>query len=76
MQAWDIAITDEGPIPLEVNVAGNLFIPQLVSQKGILSDQFHEFVRSLRGLETPLHRAERAPLTAAVRAVAGPARQM
>jgi hypothetical protein len=48
MQAWDIAITDEGPIPLEVNVAGNLFIPQLVSQKGILCDQFHEFVRSLR----------------------------
>lgn len=55
MQAWDIAITDEGPIPLEVNVAGNLFIPQLVSQKGILCDQFHEFVRSLRRHEIPLH---------------------
>jgi hypothetical protein len=52
MQAWDIAITDDGPIPLEVNVAGNLFIPQLVSQKGILGDNFHEFVRSLRGSES------------------------
>lgn len=48
MQAWDIALTDDGPMPLEVNVAGNLFIPQLVSQKGILCDRFHEFVGSLR----------------------------
>jgi hypothetical protein len=48
MQAWDIAITDNGPIPLELNIAGNLFIPQLVNQKGLWCGQFREFYQSLR----------------------------
>jgi hypothetical protein len=48
MQAWDIAITDDGPIPLELNIAGNLFIPQLVNQKGLWCGQFREFCQSLR----------------------------
>jgi Sugar-transfer associated ATP-grasp len=47
MQAWDIAITDDGPIPLELNVAGNLFIPQLVSRKGLWCGQFDDYFRSL-----------------------------
>lgn len=47
MQAWDIAITDDGPIPLELNIAGNLFIPQLVSQKGLWSGQFQDFFRGV-----------------------------
>jgi hypothetical protein len=60
MQAWDIAVTDDGPMPLEVNVAGNLFIPQLVSQKGILCDRFDDFVRSLRKRDgSSLFRIER-----------------
>jgi hypothetical protein len=48
MQAWDIAITDDGPIPLELNVAGSLFIPQLVSQKGLWASPFHDYFEGLR----------------------------
>jgi hypothetical protein len=49
MQAWDIAITDDGPIPLELNVAGSLFIPQLVSQQGIWCSPLRDFIETLRG---------------------------
>lgn len=38
MQAWDVALTDNGPVALEVNIAGNLFGPQLVTQKGLWTD--------------------------------------
>lgn len=48
MQAWDIAITDDGPVALEVNVVGSLFIPQLLSQKGLLEGEFRDFARSFR----------------------------
>jgi hypothetical protein len=48
MQAWDIAITDDGPVVLEVNVVGSLFIPQLVTQKGLLQGEFRDFVRPFR----------------------------
>lgn len=48
MQAWDIAITDAGPVAIEVNVVGSLFIPQLVNQKGLLDGAFRDFVRSYR----------------------------
>ena len=49
MQAWDIAITDRGPIPLELNFPGSLLIPQLVSQKGIWRSHFRDFVTTARG---------------------------
>lgn len=48
MQAWDIAITDDGPVALEVNVVGSLFIPQLLAQKGLLEGEFRDFARSFR----------------------------
>jgi hypothetical protein len=35
MQAWDIAFTPEGPIPLEINFIGSLFLPQTADQRGI-----------------------------------------
>lgn len=49
MQAWDIALTDSGPVPLELNVIGSLFIPQLVAQQGLWSGDFQQFVQSYRG---------------------------
>lgn len=49
MQAWDIAVTDEGPIPLEVNVVGSLFIPQIAKQRGLLAGSFNEFLKAHRG---------------------------
>jgi hypothetical protein len=48
MQAWDIAITDDGPTVLEVNLVGSLFIPQLLTQRGLLEGQFREFARTFR----------------------------
>lgn len=48
MQAWDIAVTDEGPIPLEVNVVGSLFIPQIAKQRGLLAGSFNEFLKAHR----------------------------
>lgn len=47
MQAWDIALTDSGPLPLEVNVAGSVFIPQLVSQRGLWSGEFGDYFRRM-----------------------------
>jgi hypothetical protein len=48
MQLWDIAIVDPGPVSLELNVIGSLFIPQLVNQRGLWFGDFCEFVRSSR----------------------------
>lgn len=35
MQAWDVALTDRGPVLLEVNIIGGLRLPQLVVNAGI-----------------------------------------
>jgi hypothetical protein len=48
IQAWDIAITDDGPVPLEVNAVGSLFIPQLVNQKGLWNGDFRRFIEQYR----------------------------
>jgi hypothetical protein len=48
IQSWDVSITDRGPIPLEINVVGSLFIPQLIKQRGLLTPDFRELIRRLR----------------------------
>lgn len=35
MQAWDVALTDRGPVLLEVNIIGGLRLPQLVVDAGL-----------------------------------------
>jgi Sugar-transfer associated ATP-grasp len=45
-QSWDIALTDEGPMPLEVNFGGDLNLTQLASGKGVLDDTYREHLRS------------------------------
>jgi hypothetical protein len=40
-QHWDVALTDNGPVLLELNVHGSLDLVQLASQKGI-----YEFLES------------------------------
>lgn len=35
MQAWDVALTDRGPVLLEVNIIGGLRLPQLVVNAGL-----------------------------------------
>lgn len=35
MQAWDVALTDQGPVLLEVNIIGGVRLPQLVVDRGM-----------------------------------------
>lgn len=41
LQAWDIAMTNRGPVFLEVNINGSLFLPQLAWQKGFRSNKLN-----------------------------------
>ncbi len=51
-QSWDIAVTDEGPIPLEVNFGGDLNLAQLASGAGVLDEAYKSHLTSCgyRGL--------------------------
>jgi len=42
IQAWDVALTDNGPVFLEVNVVGSVFLPQLAHQKGFLDERLQQ----------------------------------
>jgi Sugar-transfer associated ATP-grasp len=48
MQAWDMALTTEGPIPLEVNEEGSVFLPQVVDGHGMNDQAFREYRRQVR----------------------------
>src|SRR3546814_17168936 len=67
LQAWDIAITDSGPVPLEVNVVGSLFIPQLLKQQGLWAGDFRRSegrrvgkacVSTCRSRRSPYHKTK------------------
>jgi hypothetical protein len=42
----DIAITDDGPVVVEINTGGSFELPQLASGKGLLTDEVEAFFRS------------------------------
>jgi hypothetical protein len=42
-QSMDIAITQEGPVLIEINTGGGWDLPQLASGKGFLTDEVREF---------------------------------
>ena len=44
IQAWDIAITQRGPVLIEVNSKGDPAVPQLATGRGILDTRFRRFV--------------------------------
>jgi hypothetical protein len=44
MQGWDIALTDRGPVILEVNVNGAMRLPQLTRQGGLYDDEMKVFL--------------------------------
>jgi hypothetical protein len=50
MQAWDIAIAEEGPMPLEVNEVGSVFLPQIADQRGLDDPEFRLFVANARAM--------------------------
>jgi hypothetical protein len=44
-QSWDIALTDQGPILLEVNFGGDLKLAQLAEGRGVLDDEYRAHLR-------------------------------
>ncbi len=48
LQHWDIAISARGPVVLEVNIGGDLDLPQLASGTGFLDAEFEAFLSDLQ----------------------------
>jgi hypothetical protein len=44
MQAWDIALTDRGPVLVEVNIGGDFNLPQVAHGKGLMDERFAGFL--------------------------------
>lgn len=44
-QSWDVALTDQGPILLEVNFGGDLNLAQLAEGRGVLDDEYRARLR-------------------------------
>jgi hypothetical protein len=45
-QSWDIAVSDAGPVPLEVNFGGDLNLAQLAHGAGVLDHRYAEHLQS------------------------------
>jgi len=41
-QSWDVALSNDGPVPLEVNWGGDLNLPQLASGVGVLDQVYRD----------------------------------
>ena len=46
LQAYDLALTADGPSVIEINVGGDFDLPRLASGVGFLSGRFKEFLDS------------------------------
>ena len=45
MQAWDIALTDRGPVPVELNFRGDVNLQQLAHGRGAMTPAYCEHLR-------------------------------
>ena len=45
-QSWDVAISDAGPVPLEVNFGGDLNLTQLASGVGMLDETYRDHLQT------------------------------
>jgi hypothetical protein len=45
-QGWDIALSDRGPVVVEINPGSSFILSQIASGRGFLTDEFYEFVES------------------------------
>ena len=48
MQAWDVAVTPDGPVALEVNEVGSVFLPQVADGRGMNDEEFRAYVARVR----------------------------
>jgi hypothetical protein len=46
LQAWDVAMTDRGPVLLELNVGGDFTLPQIATGRPMMSERFVAFLES------------------------------
>ena len=53
LQHWDIALTDRGPVILEINVEGGMRTHQIVQQRGIYGARLQQACKSLKALNEP-----------------------
>ncbi|MDH3663817.1 MAG: hypothetical protein OEU92_28020 [Alphaproteobacteria bacterium] len=44
LQAWDVALTDRGPVLIEVNIGGDFNLPQLALGAGLMDQKFTDFL--------------------------------
>jgi hypothetical protein len=44
-QSWDVALTEAGPVFLEVNFGGDLNLAQMASGKGVLDDEYRVYLK-------------------------------
>ncbi len=44
-QSWDVALTDQGPVFLEVNFGGDLNLAQLAHGAGVLDEDYRAHLR-------------------------------
>jgi len=44
LQAWDVALTDRGPVLIEVNIGGDFNLPQLAMNAGLMQPDFKDFL--------------------------------
>jgi hypothetical protein len=44
MQAWDVGLTERGPVLVELNVGGDVNLPQLAHDEGLMTDEFARFL--------------------------------
>jgi hypothetical protein len=44
LQAWDIALTDRGPVLVEVNIGDDFTLPQLAHATGLMDERFRAFL--------------------------------
>jgi hypothetical protein len=49
MQAWDVGLTERGPVLVELNVGGDVNLPQLAHDEGLMTDAFARFLAARGG---------------------------
>jgi Sugar-transfer associated ATP-grasp len=47
-QSWDIALTEKGPVCLEVNYGGDLSLAQLAEGRGLLDEVYRDHLSTCR----------------------------